>query len=115
MTPQEAYVKGLNDAENRMISAMNKYMSTDEYDPFQNPVLEDTWQKFIKFQNSRVVRKLLRGSPPPQEELLLESISEEDTAEDIFVKKVNLVNENSQEPLKKVKKTTKSKAGLAKE
>jgi hypothetical protein len=127
MSPQEAYVKGLDDAENRVIANINKYLESKEYDTFVNPALEEVWKKLIKtispatpeFYCAEKIQQDKKGLIEVDVEyLLMKEVREEDTAVDIFAKKVNLVNENSEKELKKAssgnKKSTKSKGGVAK-
>ena len=52
MTINEAYVKGLDDAENRVIETINKYIKNDSYETFQNPNLQEAWSRLTTRANT---------------------------------------------------------------
>lgn len=54
MTINEAYVKGLNDAENRVIENINSYIQSTTYQTFQNPNLQEAWVRLISVTNTEL-------------------------------------------------------------
>lgn len=61
MTPQEAYIKGLDDAENRIIANINNYLEKKDHEPFANPVLEEAWKKLI---DKKILTSTVKSSEP---------------------------------------------------
>lgn len=57
MTPQEAYLKGLTDAENIVIEKLQAYLSDTPTSPFNNPALENVRQQLLAIdKNSENVK-----------------------------------------------------------
>jgi hypothetical protein len=50
MTINEAYNKGLDDAEIRIIETIKNYIDNGEYTPFPNPSLQEVWSELLSKQ-----------------------------------------------------------------
>lgn len=61
MTPQEAYVKGLDVAEKEAIEKLTSALDGNDTQPFNNPAMEEIRQRILSIQSSPLVTTISRN------------------------------------------------------